>query len=81
LGISLISVYSITGRRIDIILSLNIQQECIHSLIVVEKKYYSFNIKVKMFSKIFNCLLIDGKYIFVITFYELINAINSMSTS
>jgi hypothetical protein len=35
-----ISVYSLTGRGIDIILSLNIQQECIHSLIIVEKQYY-----------------------------------------
>jgi hypothetical protein len=32
-----ISVYSNTGCGIDIILSLNIQQKCIHSLIVVEK--------------------------------------------
>jgi hypothetical protein len=32
-----ISVHSSTGRGIDIILSLNIQQECILSLIVVEK--------------------------------------------
>jgi hypothetical protein len=32
-----ITVYSNTGRGIDIIFSLNIQQECIHSLIVVEK--------------------------------------------
>jgi hypothetical protein len=36
-----ISVYSNTGRRTDTILSLNIQQECIHSLILVEKKYLS----------------------------------------
>jgi hypothetical protein len=33
----LISVYADTGRGIDIIFSMNIQQECIHSLIVVEK--------------------------------------------
>jgi hypothetical protein len=32
-----ISVYANTGRGIDIILSINIQQEFIHSLIVVEK--------------------------------------------
>jgi hypothetical protein len=31
------SAYSLTRRGIDIILSLNIQQECIHSLTVVEK--------------------------------------------
>jgi hypothetical protein len=34
-----ISIYFITGCGIDI-LSLNIQQECIHSLTVVEKRYY-----------------------------------------
>jgi hypothetical protein len=33
-----ISVYSNTGRGIDIIFSLNTQQECVHSLIVVEKE-------------------------------------------
>jgi hypothetical protein len=32
--------FSITGCGIDIILSLNIQQECIHSLIVVEKRNF-----------------------------------------
>jgi hypothetical protein len=31
------TLYSSTGRGIGIILSLNFQQECIHSLIVVEK--------------------------------------------
>jgi hypothetical protein len=36
-----ISVYANTGRGIDIILSMNIQQECIHSLIVVEKRILS----------------------------------------
>jgi hypothetical protein len=35
-----ISVYSVTGCEIDIILSLNNDQECIHSLIVVEKITY-----------------------------------------
>jgi hypothetical protein len=33
-----------TGHGIDIILSLNIQQECIHFLIAVEKKYTNFQI-------------------------------------
>jgi hypothetical protein len=33
--------FSLTGYGIDIILSLNIQQECIHSLIVVEKKNFA----------------------------------------
>jgi hypothetical protein len=36
-GRAWISVYSNTGRGIDSILSLNIQQECIHSFIVVDK--------------------------------------------
>jgi hypothetical protein len=37
-----ISIYSITERGIDIILSLNTQQECILSLIIVEKIAYIF---------------------------------------
>jgi hypothetical protein len=35
-----ISVYSNTGPVTDIILSLNIQQECIHFLIIVEKIFF-----------------------------------------
>jgi hypothetical protein len=41
-----ISVYSDTGRGIDIILSLNIQQEWIHSLIVVEKRPFYIVLKI-----------------------------------
>jgi hypothetical protein len=42
-----IAVYSITGRGIDIILSLNMQQKCIHSLIVVENSRF-FNERIMM---------------------------------
>jgi hypothetical protein len=35
-------VFSITGCGIDVNLSLNIQQECIHSLTVVEKNILNY---------------------------------------
>jgi hypothetical protein len=38
-------LFSITGCGIDIILSLNIQQECIHSSIVVEKSTIYDNLR------------------------------------
>jgi hypothetical protein len=38
---------SITGCGIDIILSLNIQQECVHSLIVVENSYLLYKCLIK----------------------------------
>jgi hypothetical protein len=43
-----ISVYSNTGRGIDIILSLNIQQECIHCLIVVQKTTYFIILRIAL---------------------------------
>jgi hypothetical protein len=51
---SVTSVYSNTGRGIDIILSLNIQQECIHSLIVVEKYISGMYFRQHLITKLFS---------------------------